>query len=200
MHMISDEARRLEAAMMSSSVAFAYFDRSDRLQLWNDAYEDLNFAIRPLIRTGAFFPDLLAELVVKGQIAFEGDHRAWVDARLRARQLGRTAFRHLGDGRVFLVQERKDELGGTLGFWLDVSDLFQAGALRDAATPIAGAGPGLSGPGCQDLMRNQLQAIVGTLDLLRRNCDPNMRPLIADALLAAETIRGCLDIYREDEG
>ena len=81
MQLISDEAKRLDAAMQASPVAFSYFDPSDRLQLWNAAYEALNFRIGHLIRRGASFPDLLAELVVRGQIAIDGDC-------LRVRDLG----------------------------------------------------------------------------------------------------------------
>lgn len=198
--LISDEAKQLDAAMHSSPIAFAYFDLSDRLQLWNAAYESLNFRIRHLIRKGAFFPDLLAELVERRQIVVDGDEGAWVDARLRARQLGRTAFRHLTDGRVFLVQERKDELGGTLGFWVNVSDMFQSGARHGTAEPIAGTGAGLSQPGSQDLIRNQLQTIMSTLEMVRRSADSEMRPFVAEALLAADTIRACLDICREEAG
>lgn len=198
MDLISHEAKQLNIAMLSSPVAFSYFDPSDRLQLWNEAYANVNFRIRHMIRKGALFPDLLAELVVRGQIAIEGDKQAWVDSRLRARQLGRTAFRHLTDGRVFLVQERKDEVGGTLGFWVDVSDLFRTGALHDTSKPIAGDRAGLSEPGYQDLIRSQLQTIVGTLELARRASVPEILPFVADARLAAETIREVLDICRED--
>ena len=87
-----------------------------------------------------------------------------------------------------------------LGFWIDVSDLFRAGALHDSGTPVPGGQAGPWDPGLQDLIRIQLQAIVGTLELLRENSDPGMRPFLADAHLAVQTIRGCLDIWREDAG
>lgn len=199
MSMVSDEAKRLDDVMSRSAVAFSYFDPADRLALWNEAYRELNFRIQGLIRKGALFRDLLAELVKHGQIAIQGDPKAWIDARLRARQLGRTAFRHLTDGRVFVVQERKDEIGGTLGFWIDVSDLFRHGALHGDPTWAAEARSAPDSPGYQDLMRNQLQTIISNLELLRRELAPEMHTFVADALLAAETIRACLTILRDGD-
>ena len=99
----SAEARAFNRALAGSSVAYSYFDGSDRLRFWNQAYEALNFRIRSLIREGAFFPDLLAELIVRRQIDIDGDVQRWIDDRLEARQRGSTFFRTLTYGRVFLV-------------------------------------------------------------------------------------------------
>ena len=191
---ISQEAERLRVAMQTSPVAFSYFDAEDRLALWNSAYEDLNFRIGHLIQKGARFPDLLAELVIEGQIEIAGDVQDWVDSRLRARRMGRTSFRNLSDGRTFLVQERRDEIGGTLGFWIDVSDLVRSGALQSVPTDVPGQefrGPVNTN---QNFIRHQLETIVSNLELLSETIDPSMRPFLSDALTAAETIEAALAI------
>ncbi len=192
MQAISLEAERLRSAMQASPVAFSYFDAQDRLVLWNAAYEELNFRIRHMIRKGATFPDLLAELVVNGQIEIEGNARDWVDARLRARRMGRTAFRKISDGRTFLVQERRDEIGGTLGFWIDVSDLVLSGALRTVPTDFSSPDRQAQSGENLNLVRHQLATIISNLELLRETVDPSMRPFLTDALTAATTITASL--------
>ena len=189
---ISREAERLRLAMQASPVAFSYFDAQDRLVLWNSAYEALNFRIGHMIRKGAHFPDLLAELVIEGQVDIAGDVQDWIESRLRSRRMGRTSFRNLSDGRTFLVQERRDEIGGTLGFWIDVSDLVRSGALRSVPTDVAPAE--LQGPVNNDknLIRHQLETIVSNLELLRETVDPAMRPFLSDAITAAATIEASL--------
>ena len=196
----SCEAQRLQRALDRSPVAYSYFDAGDRLRFWNRAYEDLNFRIQPLIREGAYFPDLLAELVILNQISIAGDYRIWIDQRLEARKCGSTAFRKLTDGRTFLVQERKDEVGGTLGFWIDISDLFRTGTLKSSGGSIRGGPSGLADPGLQDRIRNDLQAVLGCLELLElmATC-ADATQLIDNAMAAARSIGALLDRERGDD-
>ena len=101
-------------------------------------------------------------MIVRGQIAIaEDDYREWTCQRLAARRQGTTSFRSLANGQVYLVQERKDEIGGTLGFWLNVTDLFARGALKVATGGIGGTAPALSDHGLQDLIRTELQVMMG---------------------------------------
>ncbi|MFK7945253.1 MAG: PAS-domain containing protein [Paracoccaceae bacterium] len=195
---MSLEAENLGQVMQNSPVAFSCFDSSDRLTLWNRAYEDLNIRIRPLIRRGALFSDLLSELILRGQIRIpNGQRESWIQERLRARRHGVTAFRTLADGRTFLAQERKDEAGATLGFWLDVSDLFQAGALKGAEDALLYQSNDPSDPGCQDMLRSKLQTVLMTLEYLASNpANTPDRKVIDDAISATETMGACLDIVR----
>jgi PAS domain-containing protein len=192
------EAEHLEAALRDSPVAYSYYDASDRLLFWNDAYTNLNFRIKAQIRRGAFFPDLLAELVVRDQIDLYGvDFETWVAERLHARRLGYTAFRMLTDGRVYLVQERRDDVGGTLGFWLNVTDLFEAGALKARNSDMKGAERTLADQGTQEFLRNKMQTITGNLELLQA-CElgPVADPSIEDAITAANSVNALLDQER----
>ena len=200
--MASLEAHHLKTAFDASPVAFAYYDPGDRLRFWNHAYEDLNFAIRPLIREGAYFPDLLTELIVRGQIDIPGgDWTTWLHERVEIRRQGATAFRRLGDGRTFLVQERKDEIGGTLGFWLDITDFVAVGGLRiEGGGRIGGAAPTLGDHGLQDMIRTDLQVIMGNLELLR---DPeageDRGALIDAAFVAGQAIANLLEDARNPD-
>lgn len=197
--LVSDEAQSLQAVLARSPVAFAYFDGGDRLRFWNSAYENLNFRIKDLIREGAFFPDLLAELVLCNQIQIPpGGREQWVEERLEARRKGNTAFRRLTDGRTFLVQERHDNVGGILGFWLDVSNLVITGALKIANAPIGGTQAMLSDHGKQDQIRSQLQTILGCLETLGSlPVEADRADLLGEAIDGVHKITRTLDRCRQ---
>ena len=194
---ISTEAARLQITLQGAPIAYSYFDAADRLLFWNRAYQDLNFQIRTLIKKGAFFPDLLAELVVRNQIQIDGSCQEWVSERLAARKYGNTAFRALTDGRTFLVQERKDDVGGTLGFWVNVTDLVKSGALRGTPTNLEGMQLTIADHGQQILLREKLQTVLGCLDLLRlSNASKECAQLIDEAATASQELREILDSLR----
>lgn len=192
------EARKQHRLLQDSHVAFAYFDADDRLCLWNPAYVALNFKIADLIREGALFADLLTELVIRGQINIDGTVQDWIDARLAARASGGTALRHLADGRVFLVQERKDACGGTQGFWADISDLYRSGGLQPVGDLAADMNVPLRDPSLQEFLRNKLQTIIGSLQL-HGEIDSHMdrADMIATSILAAQQICVKLDELRD---
>lgn len=195
---VSDEAHTLRNALANSPIAFSYFDRTDRLRYWNTAYEDLNFRVRSMIVEGAYFPDLLAELVVRDQIDFSDiDKQSWIDQRLAERNYGATGFRKLTDGRIMLVQERKDAIGGTLGFWLDASDLFYNGVIDKNLRPVCPQQTALSDAGRQNLIREKLQVVLGSLEILRFSPqhDDDAR-LIESAIEASRVVVDMMDHAR----
>ncbi|MEM1164630.1 MAG: PAS-domain containing protein [Pseudomonadota bacterium] len=192
----SNEARNIQAALESSHAAFAYFDPADRLTFWNHAYIDLNFRIRGMIRRGVTFPDLLAELVLRGQIEIaDGDIEAWIANRMQARRRGNTVIRHLADGRSYLVQERRDKIGGTLGVWLNVTDLCEAGALRkdhDVGRPAVA-----DHDEPQNEIRSSLQRLICSLEILNFSARSEpIGPVIDDCLDEAKIIGTHMDRMR----
>ena len=183
------EAERLARAMAESSVAFSYYDADDRLLFWNAAYEDLNFRIRPLIEKGARFQDLLTEFVARNQVEIRGDVDAWVASRHEVRRSGATTIRRLTDGRVYLVQERPDDVGGTLGFWVEVTMLFRSGALRYGSSRDVLIDEQLLSDGDITALLNRMQTIQGNLELLAmKTGDEDSKAMIADALEAARDV------------
>ena len=192
----------VEAAMARSPVAYAYFDAADRLRHWNRAYEELNFRIRGHIRQGAYFPDLLAELVVQGQIEITGQTTGqWIDERLRARREGGLAFRRLANRRIYLVHERKDEVGGTLGFWLNVTELVQIRSLVQVTEGTTIPPNDLADHGLQNRLRTQLQIMQGNLELLGRDAtDVRTANLADEALQAGSIIADILTSCRQPVG
>ncbi|MEM7058930.1 MAG: PAS-domain containing protein [Pseudomonadota bacterium] len=201
-NMISANAAQLSVALDQSPMAFAYFDMSDRLRYWNRAYEDLNYRIKPRIREGAYFPELLDELVCRGQIDIpDGNSKAWIAHRLEQRRIGGLDFRQLSDGRTFLCQERHDETGGTLGIWIDVTHLFGSDHLGILEAAVGSPQVDFYDPGCQNSMREHLQTILGALELLRatEQCPENAL-LVDQGLEAAEAMAMALDMARARGG
>jgi hypothetical protein len=197
MGIVSREAERMNATLDKSEVAFSYFDSADRLLFWNDAYRRLNFLIQDRIRRGARFHDLLAALVAAGQIEITGSIDDWLAARLAARKYGTTALRSLTNGRSFLVQERKDDIGGTLGVWVDISDVISTGSilsdeqlLRRTATPR----PQID---VQNMLRDKLQTVLTTLEFIDVTLeDSDLSAPLSEAISAVECITVILDAER----
>ncbi|MEM9060458.1 MAG: ATP-binding protein [Pseudomonadota bacterium] len=171
-----DEVGGLSFALDQLNVGFAFYDADDRLRAWNRAYERVNVKIAPMIRAGAYFPDLLAELVVRGQIDGIGDDpTGWVAERLRMRETGAIAERRLCDGRRFMVRESRTEAGGIIGLWFDITDY-------NTPTRPGTLGPAIvddiASPHAQDIcggvahvFNNLLQVIRGNADLARLSTD-----------------------------
>lgn len=195
---ISADSGLFSAALDQSPMAFAYFDMSDRLRYWNRAYENLNYRIKDLIRSGAYFPNLLSELVRKGQVDIPGgDTQAWIKHRLEQRRIGGIDFREISDGRTFLCQERHDEMGGTLGIWIDVSHLFGTDRLDVLKDAVGRPEIDFFDPGCQNSLRENLQTMLSALELLRETEQkPEDALLIDQSLEAAEAMGLSLDFIR----
>lgn len=194
----SREAQRLHDVLHNSEVAFSYFDADDRLLYWNDAYLKLNFKIQHLLTTGAYFPDLLTELVMAGQIDLP-PHKveSWLSNRLALRREGLCALRRLSDGRIFLVQERKDSAQGTLGFWVDVTHLVDDGTLVPSEDAITRRLTQSLEPDCQHLLRTKLHTVLLTLETLKMaEVETDNAEAIDNALAAVDFMRGILDVER----
>jgi len=195
---VSREAERLNAALTNSEVAYSYFDSADRLLFWNDAYLRLNFRIQAHIRRGARFSELLAALVAADQISIVGDVNDWIAARLAARQTGATALRTLTNGKTYIVQERKDEIGGTLGVWVDITHLVSTGSIVGEENLLNGTAPTMSNVDVQDMLRNKLQTVLTTLEFIEvMSGDSEMSAPISEAISAIEYISVILDVERD---
>ncbi len=194
----SREAERLHDVLQDSAVAFSYFDGDDRLLFWNDAYLALNFKIRHLIEVGAYFPDLLTELVMAGQIEMPAHKvEGWLANRLTLRREGTCALRRLSDDRIFLVQERRDSVRGTLGFWVEVTKLVQDGTLMPTDELPPGVSDPLVEPDCQHLLRTKLHTVLLTLETLKQTgMSSDAEDAIDNALSAVDFMRGILDVER----
>ena len=121
----ASEARQtLIEAVQSTDHGIAICDGADRLVIWNDAFSDLNIAVRDRLEAGIYFPDLIRYAAEAGQVLDAvGNEEAWIEERQSNRGGYETAVRRIADGRWFSVTERRMPSGGIVGVWTDVTEL-----------------------------------------------------------------------------
>jgi PAS domain S-box-containing protein len=117
--------RRLRNAIAALPEGIAFYDRADRLYLWNDAYEAVAGSCLTRLRRGVTFRELLEEDLKSAHYADAiGQEQAWLQERLTeyARAEG---FReqHLHDGRWLRVADRRAADGGTVSICMDVTEV-----------------------------------------------------------------------------
>ena len=117
--------RRLRNAIAALPEGIAFYDKSDRLYLWNDAYEAVAGSCLTRLRRGVTFRELLEEDLKSAHYADAiGREQAWIQERLDeyARAEG---FReqHLHDGRWLRVADRRAADGGTVSICMDVTEV-----------------------------------------------------------------------------
>jgi PAS domain S-box-containing protein len=117
--------RRLRNAIAALPAGIAFYDRHDRLYLWNDVYSDVSGACRKLLRRGVRFRELLEEDLRNAHYEeARGREREWLDQRMALRAKGEgSREQRLGDGRWLRVQDRRTADGGTVSICVDVTDI-----------------------------------------------------------------------------
>lgn len=117
--------RRLRDAIETLPAGVAFYDKSDRLYLWNQAYVGVSGACAKLLRRGVRFRELLVEDLRDGHYAeAKGREEAWLDARMALRAKGEGAREQdLDDGRWLRVQDRRTPDGGTVSICVDTTDI-----------------------------------------------------------------------------
>jgi PAS domain S-box-containing protein len=116
---------RLRNAISALPAGIAFFDRNDRLYLWNGAYAAVSGSAAKLLRKGVQFRELLREQLRDGHYAeATGRHAQWIDERLALRAKGEgSREQDLHDGRWHRVQDRRTPDGGTVSICADVTDV-----------------------------------------------------------------------------
>jgi PAS domain S-box-containing protein len=117
--------RRLRNAIAALPAGIAFYDKSDRLFLWNAMYSEVSGACRALLRRGVRFRELLEADLANGTYEqAKGREREWLDERLALRAKGEgSREQHLDDGRWLRVQDRRSADGGTVSICVDVTDI-----------------------------------------------------------------------------
>jgi PAS domain S-box-containing protein len=115
---------RLRNAISALPAGIAFFDRKDRLYLWNDAWSAASGNAASLLRRGVQFRELLRAQLQDGHYAeAAGRETQWIDERLATRAVGAGAREQdLGNGRWHRVQDRRTADGGTVSICADVTD------------------------------------------------------------------------------
>jgi two-component system cell cycle sensor histidine kinase PleC len=116
---------RLSEAIEAFSEGFALFDRGDRLIAFNRGYVELCRPIAELLRPGVTFEAIVRAAVAAGMMGDVGDDpEAWIARRLVQHRAPGAPFEHAyGDGRWFIVNERRTADGGIVIVFSDITGI-----------------------------------------------------------------------------
>ena len=125
----------LRAAVDTLGEGFVIFDRDDRLVYCNEKFGSYYPAIADLFVPGCRFEDVLIEGIRRGQYRIEpGTEQAWIAHRMQQHHNPGLGFtQHLNDGRWLRVREQKTGDGLTVGFRIDITELYEAKEAAEAA-------------------------------------------------------------------
>ncbi|NNE22936.1 MAG: diguanylate cyclase [Rhizobiales bacterium] len=115
---------RFSDAISAIPDGFAYYDKDDRLQIFNERYRQFYAKSADLMVLGATFEDIIRGGVARGQYEDAiGREEEWIENRLAAHQNpGGALEQPLDDGRWLRIEERKTLDGGTVGIRVDITE------------------------------------------------------------------------------
>jgi diguanylate cyclase (GGDEF)-like protein/PAS domain S-box-containing protein len=116
---------RLSAAIEMLPEGIAIFDAQDRFALWNRRYAELYGSHSSGPAVGMKFEDLVRQVMAHGQHPGAiGREEEWLAERLAMHNLPESTHEQpLAGDRWLRVEERRMSDGGTLGIWVDITDL-----------------------------------------------------------------------------
>ena len=123
-----DAARtRFSDAISAIPDGFAYYDRDDRLRIFNEQYRTFYSRSADLMVPGASFEEIIRGGVARGQYQEAiGREEEWIAQRLAAhRNPGGPIEQQLDDGRWLRIEERRTLDGGTVGVRIDITEAKQ---------------------------------------------------------------------------
>ena len=133
----------LRSALETIHEAFVIFDPEDRLVYCNEEYRALYSLSAAFIQPGRTFEEILRHAVADGQYLDQRESRPeldddfeddWIAEQLAAHHGGDwEILRKLSDGRWMQIRERRTPTGHTVGFCVDVTELYQAKEAADNA-------------------------------------------------------------------
>ncbi len=125
----------LRSAIETIGEAFVIFDAEDRLAFFNEQYREVYAASAPAIVLGRTFEEIIRYGVERQQyVAAIGREEQWIAERLTLHRSGdQQLIQQLTDGRWLKISERRTPSGHTVGFRMDVTELYHAKASAEAA-------------------------------------------------------------------
>ncbi|HEV3394580.1 MAG TPA: EAL domain-containing protein [Xanthobacteraceae bacterium] len=116
---------RLSAAIEMLPEGVAIFDAEDRFALWNRCYAELYAGSGDGPAVGMKFEELVRQVMAQGQHPGAiGREEEWLAERLAKHNLPEcTHEQPLAGDRWLRVEERRMADGGTIGIWVDITDL-----------------------------------------------------------------------------
>ncbi len=125
---LHDSEAMLTSAVDTIGEAFVIYDQDDRLAYFNDEYRQYYRSSADLLVPGKHFEEIIRTGAERGQYQEAiGRVDEWVAGRLAAHRRGDTEIiQQLDDGRWLRILERRTPEGFTVGFRIDVTELYAA--------------------------------------------------------------------------
>jgi signal transduction histidine kinase/ActR/RegA family two-component response regulator len=132
---LQDSQAMLRSAVDAIGEAFVIYDQDDRLAYCNEQYRDYYRMSADLLVPGMKFEEILRIGAARGQYKEAiGREQAWVAERMVAHHSGSTdLIQELDGGRWLRIRERKTPEGFTVGFRIDITELYEAKQSAEAA-------------------------------------------------------------------
>ena len=193
----------LTGAINAVDEAFCVYDQEDRLVFHNEKYLQTYSFCREAIVEGASFEEIIRHGAERGQYpAAIGRVESWVQERLALHRQPRSEhLQLLPDGNVFKISEARTNLGYTVGFRVNVTELYQA---REQAN-LANRAKSEFLANMSHEIRTPVHAVMGMLTLLQKTDLSVQQQDYADkAALATRSLlsllNDILDVSRMDAG
>ena len=205
--------QRLQDAIDALDTPFAYYDRNDRLRIWNRAFIDLNFKIGERICEGLSYRKLLEMIIDSGQSADSLDNPAQyrIDRLAMHRQSNFAVERQLTNGRWVISREQRTSDGGVAALWNDITELktrqFELERERNRAEAANRAKSDFLANMSHEL-RTPLNAVIGYADIMTDGSDAEIssrfrgfaRDIMASGRHLLELINDLLDSAKIEAG
>jgi len=132
---LRDSEELLRSAIDTIDEAFVVYGPDDRLVLCNEKYRDIYRTSAPVIEPGRRFEEIIRYGVAHGQYAqARGNEEAWIAERLAIHRAGDTdTIQQLDDGRWVRIREKHTASGHTVGFRVDITEIYKAKEAAEAA-------------------------------------------------------------------
>ncbi|MCB1742662.1 MAG: PAS domain-containing protein [Gammaproteobacteria bacterium] len=119
--------RMLESIISQLKEGVSYYDEAGRLQVWNEAFEDIHRPIAHVLRQGVQFREVVAAAapfrVAEGHASSEQDY---IETRMAQHANPQGPLeRRLADGRTIMLNETRTASGATIEVFVDVTLLAQ---------------------------------------------------------------------------
>lgn len=170
----------LRSAIETIGEAFVVYDPQDRLTFCNEDYREVYKKSAPMIQIGRSFEEIIRYGAQRGQyLDAIGRVDEWVAERLALHLQGDAELiQRLDDGRWLKIRERKTPTGYIVGFRVDVTELYRAKEMAEAASQAKSRFLAMA----SHEIRTPMNGMLGMAQILR---NPDLSPAERDEYVLA---------------